>query len=174
MIVLLAALLSPALADTCRWQGEADDPFTHTDGRYLASSLPLNNRRSRAGLNVHHAVGDSVRIGLGFGESGASIRQIDATVQFLLDDASVVGLHVVESSPPTQAFDPFTTVMGVVGIRRTHLAVGLLTVDDARKLASGTITSIRHELFNSGATTFKVAASDSRALAAALACAIGP
>lgn len=179
LIVLLAAFNAPAFAGTCNWQGEADDPFTHQDGRYLSSTLPLNNRRSRAGLNVHHMAGDAVRIGLGFDESGASIRQVDATIQFLLDDAAVVELHLIETSPPTQGLStwdarPTWGGFAVIPYHTTHLAVGNFTVDDARRIASGTIKSIRHDLFNTGATTFDVASPASRKFASALACAIGP
>lgn len=179
MLLLLATLNAPAFAGACNWQGEADDPFTHQDGRYLSSTLPLNNRRSRAGLNVHHAAGDVVRIGLGFDESGASTRQLDTTIQFLLADASVVELHLVESGPPTQALSPWDARptwggYAIIPWHTTHLAVGNFSVDDARRIASGTITSIRHDLFNTGATTFAVASSDSRKFAAALTCAVGP
>ena len=177
--LLLAALAPVALAATCRWKGEADDPFTHEDGRYLASTLPLNNRRGRAGLNVHHAAGDAVRIGLGFDESGASMRQVDARVQFLLGDGSIVELHAIESSPPTQGLSPWdagpTWVgLAIVPYHTTHLAVGYFSVEDARKLASGPITSIRHDLYSSGATTFDMSPADSRKLARDLLCATGP
>lgn len=179
MLLLLAALVDPASASTCRWEGQADDPFTHKEGRYLSSTLPLDNRRARAGLNVHHAEGDLVRIGLGFDEPGATTRQVDTTVQLLLDDGSVVDLHLVESGPPTQGLSPWDAQptwsgYSVIPYHTTHLAVGNLSVDDARRIASGTIASLRHDLFNTGATTFTVSAADSRKLSSALACAVSP
>ncbi len=179
LLLFLAALVEPASAGGCRWEGEADDPFTHDDGRYLSSTLPLDNRRARAGLNVHHAAGDFVRIGLGFDEPGATTRQVDTTIQLLLDDSSVVDLHLVESSPPTQGLStwdaqPTWSGYSVIPYHTTHLAVGKLSIEDARRITSGTVASLRHDLFNTGATTFTVSASDSRKLAGALACALGP
>lgn len=168
MLTLLIGLSTTAFASTCRWEGEADDPFTHQDGRHLSSELPLKNHRSWAALDVHHAAGDVVHIGLGFSEGGASVRLVDATIRFLLDDASVIELRVVESTPPIQRLNPY------FGVDTRHVAVGQLTVDDARRIASSTITSIRHDLFGAGVITFDVASSASRKFAAALACAIGP
>lgn len=175
MLTLLIGLSTAAFAGACHWEGEADDPFTHQDGRYLSSELPLKGRRSWAALDVHHAAGDVVRIDLGFSEGGASVRLVDATIQLLLDDASVIELRVVESTPPIQRLNPyFQTAWGSMGVDTRHVAVGQLTVAEARAIASSTITSIRHDLFGAGVITFDVASSASRKFASALACAIGP
>lgn len=168
-MVLLAALLGPAAAGTCRWEGSADDPFTHRDGRHLASELPLKHRRSWAALDVRHATGAVVPITIGFSEPGAAGQLVAATLQLLLDDGAVVDLRVVEPTPPVQRFNPY---FGTLDTR--HTAVAELTVAQALAISSRTITSIRHDLFSAGAITFDVARSASRAFAGALACAIGP
>ena len=169
MIVLLAALLEPAAAATCRWEGSADDPFTHEDGRHLATELPLKNRRSWAAVDVRHATADVVPITVSFSEPGASGQLVDATLKLLLDDGSVVDLRVVEPTPPVQRFN---TYFGTLDTR--HVAGGELSVAQAQAVASSTITAIRHDLFSAGGITLDVAASASRKFAAALACATGP
>ncbi|MFZ5475302.1 MAG: hypothetical protein ACOZNI_00895 [Myxococcota bacterium] len=171
---MLASVLLAAhafAADSCRWRGEAVDPFTRKDGRYLETSMPLGSRSgSGVGLVVHHAAGGFVQVDLGFSEDGATNRKVDATIQFLLDDGAVVAVHVVEHALPTSKVSQMSR-----GLYTTHLASGSLSAEDAGRLgAASRITRVRHDLLPGGVVTHSLDPLDSRALVRAFACATDP
>lgn len=148
------------------------DPFTQKDSRYLQGQMLLEEGSTMlAGLNIHHVVDGGVQFDIGFDESGSTNRRVDATLQFLLDDGSVVALRMVETALPLSniVHGPFGH-----GIYTTHLATGVLPVADVKKLAAAkVITQLRHDLLSVGSVTRKLHAGASKQIIRAMVCATG-
>jgi hypothetical protein len=172
MLLALLSALASARPDACHWNGEARDPFTGRDGRWLEARMMLEPGASAlAGINVHHAVESGVQIDIGFDETGSTERRVDATLQFLLGDGSVAGVHLVEPAPPTSHVG-----VGLVTpvLYTSHLASGMLPLADAQRIAATErVTQLRHDLLSTGTVTRKVDGLQSTQLIRMITCAIG-
>jgi len=173
-LIALTILSSAAFArpPDCLWEGHAVDPFTGQDGRYLSAQMRLADSGSEyARLNIHHAVDGMVQFDLSFDEHGETDRKVDGALSYLLDDGTVITIHLIEATPPTKHTAMTLLNPYLPSPYTSHTAIGLLPSEDALALAQAQrVTLLRHSLLSTGTITRELKKRQSDALRRAMAC----
>ena len=142
MLFALFALLAaePAIAKEkplkCDWKGDAVDPFTGKDSRFMALSYFYTYF-----VNFQRPVDGMVPIEVKFNESGMTSNVVDKPIMFLLADGSVVEVPLRPAAPPVHGASSY-------GVTTVHTAVGAIPLDAVKKFVDIGTTRIRFPVPN--------------------------
>ncbi|MFN7144167.1 MAG: hypothetical protein ACK4YP_10345 [Myxococcota bacterium] len=137
MLWTLLAILAtePALAGEkpvkCSWKGEAVDPFTGKDGRWMNITYFFTH-----GLTFRRPVDGAVPVEVRLTEAGMTTNVVDKPVMFLLADGSVIEMPVKPTAAPTHGSSGY-------GVSTFHTAAGTLPMDALQKFVDVGLSRIR-------------------------------
>ncbi|MDP2313801.1 MAG: hypothetical protein Q8P41_12910 [Pseudomonadota bacterium] len=137
MLLALFALLAtePALAadkpPKCDWKGDAVDPFTGKDGRWMNVTY-----FGTYSLTFRRAVDGAIPVEVKFYEAGMTNNVVDKPLMFLLADGAVVELPIKAGAAPAHAASSY-------GVSTVHTADGMLPLESVKKFVDVGVTRIR-------------------------------
>lgn len=137
MLFALFALVStePALAKDkplkCDWRGEAVDPFTGKDNRYMRFFS----------LTFKRAVNGGVPMETTITEDGMTSNSIDKPLLILLVDGSVVEVPLLPTTAPVHSASSY-------GVSTAHALTGTIPLETMKKFVEVPITHIRWPIPN--------------------------